>query len=129
VQDDPALPAGPLNGVLAGLDWAHKLGLDFLATAPCDAPLLPEDLFAHLRDAIADASAAYVATSDGDHPLCALWRVDLAPSLRAALTRGVHPPVWRFLEENGAHAVRFADAARFANANTPETLAALERAS
>lgn len=128
LADDPSLPLGPLNGVLAGLIWARARGLEFLATAPCDAPLLPAYLFARLGAEIGDAAAAHAVTVDGEHPLCALWRVDLATALRDTLAPGVHPPVWRFLGDHGARAVRFADAAQFANANTPETLAALERA-
>src|SRR5690349_16515559 len=41
---DPAgVAPGPLAGVLAGLRWAKSAGAAWLVTAPCDAPLLPED--------------------------------------------------------------------------------------
>lgn len=127
LPDDPTLPAGPLTGVLAGLKWAHARNLEFLATAPCDAPLLPIDLFARLRDAIGAAPAAFAVTSAGEHPLCAVWRVALRTPLERALRDGVHPPVRSFLAEQRAQRVWFDDAEAFANANTADALYALER--
>ena len=45
--------AGPLAGVLTGLDWArtHAPGCRWVASVPCDAPFLPRDLVARLRAA------------------------------------------------------------------------------
>lgn len=125
LHDDPALPAGPLAGVAAGLTWGTLNGLRFLATAPCDTPRLPRHLFPALLDGIGDAPAAFAATADGPNPLCAVWRSDLLPDLSAAL-RSEHPSVQAFLARIGARPVYFADALAFANANTPEALAAME---
>ena len=127
VHDDPALPSGPLAGVLAGLDWAQGCHLDFLATAPCDAPLLPHDLFSRLLDAIGSSAAAFAITASGEHPLCTVWDVQLRGPLQRALEGGIHPSVRSFLNTHGAQAVRFDDARAFANANTADALAALER--
>jgi molybdopterin-guanine dinucleotide biosynthesis protein A len=126
IHDDPALPSGPLAGVCAGLAWAQSNELECLATAPCDAPLLPHDLFARLLGAIGDAPAAFAITASGAHPLCAVWRVSLRETLGRALTKGVHPSVRSFLATKGARGVRFEDAHAFANANTMDALAALE---
>jgi molybdopterin-guanine dinucleotide biosynthesis protein A len=127
IYDDPALPSGPLTGVLAGLAWAQAHTLEFLATAPCDAPLLPRDLFERLLDAIGVAPAAYARTASGEHPLCAIWRVRLKAPLEQALTSGTHPSVRSFLAAQGAQGVPFEDANAFANANTRDELASLER--
>jgi molybdopterin-guanine dinucleotide biosynthesis protein A len=126
LHDDPALPAGPLAGVAAGLAWARHHQLHYLATAPCDTPLLPRQLFAVLLAGIGAAPAAFATTAHGPNPLCAIWRTALLPRLLTQLCGG-HPSVRGFLASIGAQAVRFAEAPAFANANTPEALAALER--
>ncbi len=40
--------AGPLAGVLAGLDWAATQGADHIVTAAADTPFLPPDLVPRL---------------------------------------------------------------------------------
>lgn len=127
LNDDPSLPSGPLAGVFEGLKWAHACNLDFLVTAPCDAPLLPTNVFERLLDAIGPAPAAFAATSEGEHPLSAVWRVALRSPLENALRSGVHPSVRSFLAEQQAQRVWFDDARAFTNANTVDVLLALER--
>jgi molybdopterin-guanine dinucleotide biosynthesis protein A len=129
LHDDPQLASGPLTGVLAGLRWAQSNGFGFLATAPCDAPLLPHDLVSRLAQAMGEANAAYAVTAQGEHPLCALWRVDLADAIAACLNAGEHPAVRAMLTASGAVPVQFADANAFANANTQVELAVLEQRS
>ena len=121
LTDDPAHPDGPLAGVAAGLRWASNLGAAHLATLPCDTPHAPLDVVSRLHDAGGEAFAAYVETADGQHPLCALWSVDLLASLESELARG-HPPVRAFLGDVGAVAVPFGDAAAFLNVNAPGDL-------
>jgi molybdenum cofactor guanylyltransferase len=116
--------AGPLAGVKAGLVWAQGLGARALAVSPCDAPLLPGDLFVRLI-AAAGAGAAMAETSDGRQPLCALWPVSALSALSQALAGGAHPPTWRVLESIGAQRVHFEYAAAFANLNTRADLAAI----
>lgn len=116
--------AGPLAGVRAGLVWAASLGARAIAVSPCDAPLLPADLFTRLI-AAAGEGASLAVTADGRQPLCAVWPVGALGALTAALAGGAHPPTWRLLEELGATPVEFADAAAFANLNTRAELAAV----
>jgi molybdopterin-guanine dinucleotide biosynthesis protein A len=116
--------AGPLAGVKAGLIWARQTGASSLAVSPCDAPLLPDDLFARLS-AAAGAGAAMAETVDGPQPLCAVWPVSALPTLTQALAGGAHPATWRMLDSLGARRVRFEAADAFANLNTPEDLAAV----
>lgn len=127
VYDDPNLPSGPLTGILSGLTWAKQRGFAFLATAPCDAPCLPPNMVAQLAANIGAARAAFAETPAGPHPLCALWSVGLRDPLSERLRTGEHPAVRDFLATIGAQRVGFAEAAAFANANTPEALAALEQ--
>jgi molybdopterin-guanine dinucleotide biosynthesis protein A len=128
LYDSPSAPEGPLAGICAALEWARGIGLSYVASAPCDAPLLPHDLLPQLARAIGDAPAAYATTERGPHPLCALWSVRLQPALAIALAAGEHPPVRALLQDVGAHAVRFDDDRAFLNANTPAALAAMEGA-
>jgi molybdopterin-guanine dinucleotide biosynthesis protein A len=118
---------GPLAGVKAGLIWAEEHGARMLAVSPCDAPLLPSDLYARLLAAAPDG-AAMAETRDGRQPLCALWPVTALPAVRAALADGAHPPTWQMLERIGARKVWFERPEFFANINTRDDLAAIEAA-
>lgn len=122
LYDAPGDATGPLAGVKAGLSWAKEMGARALAVSPCDAPLLPDDLFARLIEE-AGSGAAMAETSDGHQPLCALWPVSALQTLTAALENGAHPPTWRLLESIGAKRVRFHPPEAFANINTRADLA------
>lgn len=122
LNDDPRHPAGPLAGVCAGLHWAKGKGLEFLATAPCDSPNLPHDLFSVLLNDSQGAPAAYAITDEGEFPLCAVWSTALEAPLSQILNSGAHPAVRAFLATHGARRVSFADTQAFANANTAEDL-------
>jgi molybdopterin-guanine dinucleotide biosynthesis protein A len=124
LHDAPGDAAGPLAGVKAGLAWARALGASALAVSPCDAPLLPEDLFTRLIDAAGDG-AAMAETADGRQPLCALWPTSALPKVSAALADGAHPATWSVLDSLGAAHVRFEDAGKVVNLNTRADLAAL----
>jgi molybdopterin-guanine dinucleotide biosynthesis protein A len=79
--------AGPLAGLHAGLATAAT---PFVATSPCDSPVLPADLVARLAAAF-DARPIDIAvarTFDQPHPVFALVRADVAPHLSAFLEGG-----------------------------------------
>jgi molybdopterin-guanine dinucleotide biosynthesis protein A len=116
---------GPLAGVKVGLIWAEQLGAHTLAVSPCDAPLLPDDLYVRLLER-AEGGAAMAETSEGRQPLCSLWPVAALSTVRAALADGAHPPTWQLLERLGARKVFFDDPEAFANINTRDDLAAAE---
>ena len=126
LHDAPGDADGPLAGVKAGLRWAMARGAALLAVSPCDAPLLPDDLFARLIEA-AGSGAAIAVTEEGRQPLCAVWPVDALPRLDAAMAGGAHPPTWRTLEQLGARHVRFDPPEAFANINTRDDLQAAAR--
>ena len=81
--------AGPLAGVLTGLEWAlaNAPECQWLASFACDAPFAPRDLVSRFLAAVAKENADMAcATSAGrDQPVFALWPVRLADDLRAAL--------------------------------------------
>lgn len=124
LHDAPGDATGPLAGVKAGLGWAKELGAGALAVSPCDAPLLPEDLFARLLKE-AGSGAAMAETADGRQPLCAVWPVSALPTVIAALANGAHPATWMLLESIGAKRVHFDHAAAFTNVNTRPDLAVI----
>ena len=81
--------AGPLAGVLTGLEWARANAPDcqWVASFACDAPFAPRDLVSRFLTAVAAEGADMAcAKSDGrDQPVFGLWPVRLADALRAAV--------------------------------------------
>jgi molybdenum cofactor guanylyltransferase len=89
VQDDIPGFAGPLAGILAGLDYlaARHPDLTQAVSAATDTPFLPADLVAKL-DAARLAAKAEIAIARSDnivHPTFALWPIDVRADLREAL--------------------------------------------
>jgi molybdenum cofactor guanylyltransferase len=128
LNDPPGLARGPLAGVLAGLTWGAGLGAEWVATAPCDTPLLPGDFVQRLAEGARAASApvGLAATADGLQPLCGLWRVSTRESVESALGGGAHPPVHELAQSLGGVHVAFAEGERFLNVNTQADLAQAE---
>ncbi|CAA7615264.1 molybdenum cofactor guanylyltransferase MobA [Magnetospirillum sp. UT-4] len=121
-----ALPGrgGPMVGVLTGLELAAARGYSWLATAPCDSPLLPADLVARL--AAGDGMA--VAASGGRvHPVFALWPVAHGPRLRRMLEAGERK-AGLILDRFGPVVVEWPAEPLdpFANVNTPADAARVE---
>lgn len=87
VADEIAGFAGPLAGLHAGLRHTES---PLLVSVPCDSPLLPSNLVARLRTALEHESAdlAVARTGDQPHPVFALCRREVLPSLEAFLERG-----------------------------------------
>ena len=137
----PVLPdtidgfAGPLAGVLAGLDWAAALGADSIVTAAADTPFFPGDLVPHLLLAGEgmDTPLVLAATRDPKrrtvrHPTFGLWPVSLRDDLRAALTGGLRKVVLWTDGHGGREAlfpVHRIDP--FYNVNTPDDLTRAEQ--
>ena len=124
LYDEPGDALGPLAGVKVGLKWAAARGAQVLAVSPCDAPLLPPDLFSRLLDAGVEGPS-FAETVEGPQPLCAIYPVSVLASVEGALAGGAHPSMWRLLDSIGARRVRFDCAEMFANVNTREDLAAI----
>ncbi len=81
VLDAPGIE-GPLAGLLSALSWAAAAGADRVLTLACDMPFLPGDLHQRLEQALAPDLGVAVAASDGRlHPVCAIWRTAVVPTL------------------------------------------------
>jgi len=134
--------AGPLAGVLAGLDWAAEQGADSIVTAAADTPFFPEDLVARLVAASeGQVHPLVLATTPrtgeelksggrskvNRHPTFGLWPVALRDDLRAALNDGLRKVVIWTDQHQGREALFDATPFDpFFNVNTPEDLARAE---
>lgn len=83
--------AGPLAGVLTGLEWAAaqaSAGTRFVASFAIDAPFVPLNLVARLRHAVDGEGAEMACAASGGrtHPVFGLWPLELAGELRRAMT-------------------------------------------
>ncbi|MFY0692647.1 MAG: molybdenum cofactor guanylyltransferase MobA [Paracoccaceae bacterium] len=120
--------AGPLAGVLAGLDWAHERGHTHIVTAAADTPFFPCDLVPRLLLAAEQTPIALAATPDpkrglARHPTFGLWPVELRDDLRVALNEGVRKIV-QWTDRHGTGIARFEAEPfdPFFNVNTPEDM-------
>jgi molybdenum cofactor guanylyltransferase len=124
--------AGPLAGILAGLDWAaaHARQCEWLASVPGDCPFLPKNLVARLHEARAAAGTPLACARSGEwrHPVVALWPVALRDDLRRALS---DDGLRKIESWTAPHGVAIADWPAepidpFFNVNTPEDTARAE---
>ncbi len=117
--------AGPLAGILAGLDWgaAHAPASKWMVSVPGDCPFLPKNLVGQLHEAREAAGAALAAARSGEwrHPVVALWPVALREDLRRAL---IAEDLRKIESWTARHGVALADwlaepVDPFFNVNTP----------
>jgi molybdopterin-guanine dinucleotide biosynthesis protein A len=132
VSDSVTGFAGPLAGVLAGMDWAAAQGADTIVTAAADTPFFPCDLVPRLLLASEGMAHPLVlaATPDSErgqarHPTFGLWPVALRDDLRDALGGGLRKVVM-WTQTHGGREALFPDEDAFFNVNTPEDLARAE---
>ncbi|MEM7222897.1 MAG: molybdenum cofactor guanylyltransferase MobA [Pseudomonadota bacterium] len=82
--------AGPLAGVLSGMEWAAATlpGCRWIVSFACDAPFLPLDLAKRLMDAVKEEGAdmACAQSLGRDHPVFGLWPLALKDELAHAMT-------------------------------------------
>ncbi len=124
--------AGPLAGVLAGLEWARdNTQAEWVATAATDTPFFPVDFVTRMLAAIEAAGADMAcAASDGrHHPVFGLWPVRLAADLRHALVEEDIRKVDLWTARHKLVAVEFATQPHdpFFNVNRPEDVEEAER--
>jgi molybdopterin-guanine dinucleotide biosynthesis protein A len=140
----PVLPdpiegyAGPLVGVLAGLDWAAECDAETIVTVAADTPFFPADLVARLCDTATGMAHPLVLAAtpraEGEatksmsrsglvrHPTFGLWPTALRDDLRAALLDGLRKVVLWTETHGGREAVFDGPGDPFFNVNTPEDL-------
>lgn len=133
VADDVPGFAGPLAGVLAGLEFTagwHP-DVEWVVSSPGDCPFLPTDLVARLHATRLAAKAALACARSGEwrHPTVGLWPVGLRGDLRRAVVDEGVRRVETFTQRYG---VAIADwpatpVDPFFNVNTPDDVAAADR--
>lgn len=126
--------AGPLAGILAGLDWMAENSADaeWLLSVPGDCPFLPPDLLTRLNDARIAAGLPLACAQSGQwrHPVVGLWPVALRDNLRHALIDdGLHK-IELWTKRHGVAIANWPDTPTdpFFNVNTPEDVASAEAA-
>jgi molybdenum cofactor guanylyltransferase len=118
--------AGPLAGVLAGLDWAasHRPDCPYVVSVATDAPFLPVDLVARLTEGLDEVHADLACAASGgrSHPVFGLWPVRLRDDLRRAVVDHGIRKVDLWTARHKLTTVPFADQPvdPFFNANRPE---------
>lgn len=124
--------AGPLAGVLTGLDHAaaHHPDVTHVISLATDAPFLPRNLSDRLMAAVVGGAEMAQACSNGRrHPVFAIWPVAMAAGLRAALVEDGLRKIDDFTARHDCAIVEFAAEGEgapdpFTNLNTPEDLEA-----
>jgi molybdopterin-guanine dinucleotide biosynthesis protein A len=125
--------AGPLAGVLAGLDWAAANAPDcpWVVTVPTDGPFVPRDLVTRLFTGMdrEGADMACAMSAGQPHPVIGLWPVRLREDLRRALAEeGIHKvDAWTARHRLAVVDFPIGAVDPFFNANRPEDLAEAER--
>ena len=81
--------AGPLAGVLSGMEWTAENAPEngWIATIAVDTPFFPGDMVASMARKAQETGADLVCAASGGrhHPVAGLWPVALAADLRRAM--------------------------------------------
>jgi molybdopterin-guanine dinucleotide biosynthesis protein A len=130
VADDVPGFAGPLAGMLAGLDYvaAQRPDIQWVVSVPGDCPFLPVDLVARLHEARVRAGTPLACARSGawTHPVVGLWPVDLRADLRRALVDEGEHKIDAWTARHGCATAEWPPEPidPFFNVNTPEDAAA-----
>jgi molybdopterin-guanine dinucleotide biosynthesis protein A len=125
--------AGPLAGVLTGMEWAraHRPDCPWVATIATDTPFFPTDLVGRMLSVVEreGADLACAASGGRTHPVFGLWPVALADELRAAMVDdGIRKvDVWTARHRLAEVPFGTEPIDPFFNTNRPEDLAEAER--
>ena len=124
--------AGPLAGILAGLDWAaqNAPAIEWLVSVPGDCPFLPKDLVTRLHQARVTSNVPLACARSGEwrHPVVGLWPVGLREDLRRALVGENLHKIELWTVRHGIAIAEWPAAPfdPFFNVNTPEDAAQAE---
>jgi molybdopterin-guanine dinucleotide biosynthesis protein A len=115
---------GPLAGVASALELVNT---EYAATAPCDSPLLAEDMVSRMYHACVTERADIAVASDGSRlqPVFSLLRASLGPSIADFLDSGERK-IDKWYQRHAVVTVDFSDVPEsFMNINTDEDKAML----
>jgi len=123
--------AGPLAGVLSGMDWAaNNTSTNWIVTLAADTPFIPRDLVERLESQMAEEGAELAcAKSNGrTFPVCGLWPHHLAEDLRRAMIEEDMRKVDMWTARHKLSEVEFSSdpVDPFFNVNRPEDMARAE---
>lgn len=128
IRPDVRPGTGVLGGILTAVRWAAEAGRDAALVLGCDMPFVAAPLLARLA-ADAAPGGISIAASDGPRgvePLCAVYGVDCAAPIAAALDRGERAVI-SFFDDVDVRRLpledvrRYGDPARmFFNVNRPD---------
>lgn len=115
---------GPLAGIYAGLDYAHKKNYHHILTMPVDCPIVPDDFFDKMcQSPIEHDTLRIASTPSGLQPTFALWPTSLKDELLQFLVGSENKSIRSFAFAHNVFIVRFdngySDGAFF-NVNTPD---------
>lgn len=130
IKDSIEERAGPLAGVLAGMEWASAQGCKAVVSVAGDTPFFPQNLMRRLVEAarLSEHPIMIAASRNSEdepvrHPTFGLWPVGLREDLKRALSDGVRKVV-AWADKHGIESVEF-ERGRidpFFNINTREDL-------
>lgn len=132
LSDSIAGHAGPLAGVLTGLEWAANLpGVTHLVTAATDTPFFPTDLVQRFANLQAPGRIVLARSGGNRHPVFGLWPVALRQDLSDWLASSDTMKVLAFVQRHDFAFCDFEPGSAgapdpFFNTNTPEELAEAE---
>lgn len=122
---------GPLGGLLGAMEAVANEGREWLLLAPCDAPFLPLDLAARLKDrAAASRRPGAVVSLQGElQPTFSLWHCSLLPKINAAVREQGMAGFKQYLRHDPLATLEWPadDKPDFLNINDPATLDAARR--
>ena len=126
LADDRQDFAGPLAGILAGLDHlaGHAPQVEWMVSVPGDCPFLPRDLVARLHAVRVAENKPLACAQSGDwrHPVVGLWPLRLREDLRRALREENLRKIEVWTARHGVAIAAWPDKPvdPFFNVNTPE---------
>ncbi|AWU93196.1 molybdenum cofactor guanylyltransferase MobA [Azospirillum ramasamyi] len=125
--------AGPLAGVLTGMEWMRGTapGVAWVASFATDAPFIPRDLVSRMAAALEreGADLACARSAGQEHPVFGLWPIRLAGDLRRAMVdEGIRKvDAWTARYRLAVADFDVGPVDPFFNTNRPEDLAEAER--
>ena len=126
--------AGPLAGILTGMEWArdHKPDARWLVSFACDAPFFPKDMTSRLIVDVqkADADMACAKSNERSHPVFAIWPINLLDELRKAMVEEEIRKIDFWTSRYNTLQIEFSninDIDPFFNINRPEDLTEAEK--
>ncbi len=124
ISDEHADHQGPLAGVFSVLNWVKQNdgAVDYIMTAPADAPFFPTNLVETLQNAIGSHDIAIARYKGYSQQLFGLWSVDCFDDLSIYLENPDNRKVMTFIRSKNWVQVdiKTQEIDPFMNINTPE---------